>query len=121
MSRIKISLQTSLIILFTSFFANSSIASAELASYKRPSTIPFPASNPYSAEKAALGKMLFFDPRLSKNRNMTCATCHNPSFGWEDATPTSVGAQNSNLDRHSPTILNVAWGKTFFWMEEQKR
>ena len=58
---------------------------------------------------------------------MTCATCHNPSFGWEDATSTSVGAQNSNLDRHSPTILNVAWGKSFFWdgraksLEEQAR
>lgn len=83
--------------------------------YKRPESIPFPADNPYSVEKAALGKMLFFEPRLSKNRNMTCATCHNPSFGWEDATPTSIGAQNSNLDRHSPTIINAAWGKTYFW------
>lgn len=84
-------------------------------SYKRPTSIPFPADNPYSAEKAALGKMLFFEPRLSKNRNMTCATCHNPSFGWEDATSTSIGAQNSHLGRHSPTIINAAWGKTFFW------
>lgn len=84
-------------------------------SYQRPDSIPFPSDNPYSAEKAALGKMLFFEPRLSKNRNMTCATCHNPSFGWEDATPTSIGAQNSNLGRHSPTIINAAWGKSYFW------
>lgn len=83
--------------------------------YQRPDSIPFPVSNPYSAEKAALGKMLFFEPRLSKNRNMTCATCHNPSFGWEDATTTSIGAQNSKLDRHSPTIINAAWGKSYFW------
>lgn len=83
--------------------------------YQRPDSIPFPVSNPYSAEKAALGKMLFFEPRLSKNRNMTCATCHNPSFGWEDATATSIGAQNSHLDRHSPTIINAAWGKSYFW------
>lgn len=83
--------------------------------YQRPDTIPFPSDNPYSAEKAALGKMLFFEPRLSKNRNMTCATCHNPSFGWEDATETSIGAQNSHLDRHSPTIINAAWGKSYFW------
>ena len=89
---------------------------AELTeAYKRPSSIPFPADNPYSAEKAALGKMLFFDPRLSKSRNITCATCHNPSFGWEDATKTAVGAQNTHLTRHSPTILNVAWGERFFW------
>ena len=102
-------------------------ASSLKSNYQRPASIPFPADNPYTVEKAALGKMLFFDPRLSKNRNMTCATCHNPSFGWEDATKTSVGAQNSALDRHSPTILNQAWGKSFFWdgraatLEEQAK
>lgn len=85
------------------------------ALYKRPSSIPFPSNNLYSTEKAALGKMLFFDPRLSQNFNMTCATCHNPSFGWEDATKTSIGSQNTSLSRHSPTIINMAWGKSFFW------
>ena len=83
--------------------------------YKRPTSIPFPSDNLYSTEKAALGKMLFFDPRLSQNFNMTCATCHNPSFGWEDATKTSIGSQNTALPRHSPTIINMAWGDTFFW------
>ncbi len=95
--------------------SNQALANSLRHEYKRPNSIPFPTTNPYSAEKAALGKMLFFEPRLSKNRNMTCATCHNPSFGWEDATPTSIGAQNSNLDRHSPTIINAAWGKSYFW------
>ena len=94
---------------------NDAQANSLKQNYQRPDTIPFPIDNPYSAEKAALGKMLFFEPRLSKNRNMTCATCHNPSFGWEDATETSIGAQNSNLDRHSPTIINAAWGKSYFW------
>ena len=94
----------------------SSLASAaDKNQYKRPDHIPFPASNPYSASKAALGKMLFFDPRLSKNRNLTCASCHNPSFGWEDATESAVGSQNTQLDRHSPTIINAAWGEEFFW------
>lgn len=102
---------------FLCFSAFTSIALANTlkSSYQRPSEIPFPQSNPYSVEKATLGKMLFFDPRLSKNRNMTCATCHNPSFGWEDATPTSIGAQNTHLDRHSPTIINMAWSDSFFW------
>lgn len=85
------------------------------ALYKRPDTIPFPADNPYQAEKAALGKMLFFDPRLSINQNISCATCHNPSFGWEQAMPLAVGAQNTELGRHNPTILNLAWGDSFFW------
>ncbi|MGB0893753.1 MAG: cytochrome-c peroxidase [Parashewanella sp.] len=93
---------------FTTFAADKS-------QFARPDHIPFPASNPYSASKAALGKMLFFDPRLSKNRNLTCATCHNPSFGWEDATDASVGSQNTKLDRHSPTIINMAWSDEFFW------
>ncbi len=98
------------------FLASTDVQANSLKqSYQRPDSIPFPSDNPYSAEKAALGKMLFFEPRLSKNRNMTCATCHNPSFGWEDATPTSIGAQNSNLGRHSPTIINAAWGKSYFW------
>jgi cytochrome c peroxidase len=83
--------------------------------FTRPNQIPFPADNTYSVQKAALGKMLFFDPRLSNNKNMSCATCHNPSFGWEDSNQTSIGAQNTNLGRHSPTIVNSAWGDLFFW------
>jgi len=95
--------------------STNTVATQFQSLYKRPTSIPFPANNPYSTEKATLGKMLFFDPRLSKNKNMNCATCHNPSFGWEDATATSVGSQNTHLTRHSPTIINLAWGKTFFW------
>lgn len=85
------------------------------AQYQRPDNIPFPADNLYSAEKAQLGKMLFFDQRLSKNFNMTCATCHNPSLGWEDGVPGAFGGQGKFLDRHSPTILNMAWSDSFFW------
>jgi len=83
--------------------------------YKRPDSIPFPEDNPYSAVKAALGKMLFFDPRLSKYQNLSCASCHNPSFGWEGALPRSAGSENTLLDRHNPTSLNMAWGTSFFW------
>ncbi|MCL1076975.1 tryptophan tryptophylquinone biosynthesis enzyme MauG [Parashewanella spongiae] len=100
--------------LFSLIFS-STVVAVDKTQYRRPDHIPFPASNPYSAAKATLGKMLFFDPRLSKNRNLTCATCHNPSFGWEDATARSVGSQNTELGRHSPTIINVAWGNEFFW------
>lgn len=95
--------------------AEAEITKEMKAQYQRPDTIPFPADNPYQAEKAALGKMLFFDPRLSINENISCATCHNPSFGWEQALPLAVGAQNTALGRHNPTILNLAWGDKFFW------
>ena len=83
--------------------------------YVRPATIPFPESNPYNPEKVALGKALYFDSRLSGAENMSCATCHNPSFGWEASSTTSVGAMNTRLARQAPTILNVAWMNHFFW------
>lgn len=85
------------------------------ALYKRPSEIPFPASNPYTPEKASLGKALFFDPRLSGAENMTCASCHNPSFGWEVPVKTAVGAMNERLARQAPTVVNTAWIHPFFW------
>ncbi len=83
--------------------------------YHRPASIPFPASNPYSPEKAALGKALFFEPRLSGGENIMCASCHNPSFGWEERTKTAIGSQNTRLPRHAPTILDTAWLKSLFW------
>jgi len=95
--------------------------------FKRPADIPFPADNLYTPEKAALGKALFFDPRLSGNQNMTCATCHNPSFGWEVSVKTPIGAQNTALARQAPTVLDQAWVHPQFWdgraasLEEQAK
>lgn len=83
--------------------------------YQRPERIPFPEDNPYSDAKAELGKMLFFDPRLSSSNLISCASCHNPSFGWEDAQPLGSGNKMDRLGRHTPTILNLAWGELFFW------
>jgi cytochrome c peroxidase len=98
------------------------------AKYRRPAEIPFPATNPYTPEKAALGKALFFDPRLSGHQNMTCASCHNPSFGWEVPLRGAIGAQNTMLARNAPTVLNQAWvGPSHFWdgrassLEEQAK
>jgi cytochrome c peroxidase len=95
--------------------------------FRRPTDIPFPADNLYTPEKSALGKALFFDPRLSGNQNMTCATCHNPSFGWEVSVKTPIGAQNTALARQAPTVLNQAWVHPQFWdgransLEEQAK
>lgn len=83
--------------------------------YRRPLSIPFPKHTPYSPQLATLGKMLFFDPRLSGAKNMTCASCHNPSFGYEAPVETSVGAANTPLRRQAPTIINAAWIEPFFW------
>jgi cytochrome c peroxidase len=86
-----------------------------MAGYARPSDIPSPEHNPTTAEKVKLGKMLFFDPRLSGSGAISCATCHNPSLGWQDGLPTAVGDKGGILGRHTPTILNAAWMEPLFW------
>lgn len=105
--------------LFTNSVVNAQVDTAKLEQYKnlykRAETIPFPDNNPYSLEKSTLGKMLFFDQRLSGGQNMSCATCHNPSFGWEVPFPTAIGSHNKPLGRHAPTVFNVAWGDKYFW------
>jgi cytochrome c peroxidase len=83
--------------------------------YRRPLTIPFEGQTDYSPQLAMLGKMLFFDPRLSGNQNISCASCHNPSFGWEVPVAGAVGAQNTTLGRQAPTVLNAAWSDHLFW------
>lgn len=100
-------------------FSYNSYASQEIYilknMYKRPLDIPYPKNNPYSLAKEKLGKMLFFDPRLSRSKVMSCATCHNPSLAWGDGLPKSVGDFHKELSRRTPTIINLAWDRFFFW------
>jgi cytochrome c peroxidase len=95
--------------------------------FQRPDTIPFPTDNPYTPEKATLGKMLFFDTRLSRDQNLNCASCHNPSFGWEVPFAGAIGAGGQPLGRHANTAVNLAWTSELFWdgrarsLEDQAR
>jgi cytochrome c peroxidase len=83
--------------------------------YRRPKFISFPKDNPYTAAKAALGKKLYFDTRLSGKNAQSCASCHNPGFGWGDGLPVGVGHLMNPLGRRSPTIINAAFGQIFMW------
>lgn len=83
--------------------------------YKRPLEIKFPKTAPYSPQLVTLGKMLFFDPRLSGKNNLNCASCHNPSFGYEVPVKTPIGATLTPLKRQAPTLLNMAWVAPLFW------
>jgi len=85
------------------------------AQYKRPATIPFPKENPYTPEKAALGKKLYFDTRISVTSAQSCASCHSPGYGWGDGLAVGVGHGMNKLGRHSPTVVNAAWGGIFMW------
>jgi cytochrome c peroxidase len=83
--------------------------------YRRPKSIPFPKDNPYTPEKASLGKKLFFDTRLSAANVLSCASCHNPGYGWGDGLATGVGHGMKRLARRSPSIINAAYGLIFMW------
>lgn len=74
-----------------------------------------PESNPFTKEKADLGRQLFFDPRLSSSKNVACVSCHHPDTGWADGKTVSQGHQLQPLDRNTPTILGVALQKRLMW------
>jgi len=83
----------------------------------RPLEIPQPLDNELTKERIELGKLLFFDKRLSGDDSISCATCHHPERGWTDLVPVSkaVGIHGSIGPRNSPTILNVAYQNRQFW------
>jgi cytochrome c peroxidase len=85
------------------------------AQYRRPATIPFPKENPYTPEKASLGKKLYFDTRLSVTSAQSCASCHSPGYGWGDGLALGVGHGMAQLGRRSPSVINAAWGAIFMW------
>lgn len=83
--------------------------------YRRPLVSPYPADNPYSAEKAALGATLFFDPVLSGSRISACVTCHDPSLAWGAGRTGPVGDRQQPMALRSPTLLDVAWTPQLGW------
>lgn len=70
---------------------------------------PVPADNPMNADKVALGRLLFWDPILSGNRDLACASCHDPAFGYGDGRKVSLGTGNQPTPRGALTILDTAW------------
>lgn len=77
--------------------------------------IPAPADNPLTRAKVQLGRKLFFDKRLSLDRTISCATCHDPARAFTDGRPLAVGVAGRTADRRTPPLLNRAWGQSFFW------
>ena len=77
--------------------------------------VPVPADNPMSQEKIELGKLLFFDHRLSGDLSTPCSRCHLPTEGWGTPTPLSPGYPGAQHWRNSQTILNTAYYAKLFW------
>jgi cytochrome c peroxidase len=86
-----------------------------LKKFVRPASVPQPKANPSTPERENLGKILFFDPRLSGANSISCASCHNPSFSWSDGLPKGIGHGSKPVGRHTPTILNTAFAELLFW------
>ena len=71
--------------------------------------IQFPADNAYTPQRWALGKQLFFDPVLSSDSTISCASCHNPAKAFSDEVAFSKGVAGRLGTRNSPTLTNVAY------------
>lgn len=95
--------------------ASIAIAQVDKKSFMLPDQVAAPADNQLTPERAELGKMLFFDPRLSRSNWISCATCHNPALGWSDGLPTAIGHGMQVLERATPTILNSAYNNLQMW------
>ncbi len=89
--------------------------------------IKIPADNPLTRAKVELGRQLFFDPRLSGDASVSCATCHDPQFGYGKNTQFGVGIRELTGDRNSPASYNRILSDVQFWdgraatLEEQAK
>lgn len=87
----------------------------------------WPEDNPYTPEKRELGWLLYFDPRLSSDHTVSCASCHSPQHAYADGAPVSTGIKKQKGGRSAPTVINRAFSTEQFWdgraasLEEQAK
>lgn len=77
--------------------------------------LPVPPDNPLTDAKVRLGAQLYFDPRLSADNTISCATCHAPETAWANHDPTDTGIGGQVGGRNSGTVLDSAWMRHQFW------
>jgi cytochrome c peroxidase len=112
--------------------SNTSVAAS--AQFNLPKWVPrelweslIPKDNPFSVEKAALGEKLYFDKRLSVDKSVSCATCHDPAYGLSDNNVVGIGIELKKGARNAPTVLNSMFNELQFWdgrapsLEEQAK
>lgn len=86
-----------------------------------------PKNNPITKSKVELGRLLYFDKRLSLDKTISCQTCHIPSKGWTDQSRVSTGIHGLKGTRNAPPVFNAAYNKEQFWdgraksLEEQAK
>jgi cytochrome c peroxidase len=78
--------------------------------------ITVPPDNPQTADKVFLGRKLFYEPRLSSDNTISCASCHRQEVAFSDAPRiVSLGVEGRSGNRNSPSIVNAAYRKALFW------
>ncbi len=77
--------------------------------------IKHPKDNATSPEKVELGKQLYFDPRLSIDNTISCASCHDPAKGWSNGEAFATGVDGQKGGRSAPTVINTAYNMFQFW------
>ncbi len=82
--------------------------------------VPFPADNPITTAKIAFGKKLFFDKRLSRNNEISCASCHQPNKAFTDGLSKSRGVNGQTAMRNAPSLLNSSYFKSYMYDGEVK-
>lgn len=101
-------------------FAGSREGRNAFTGFKRPSNFPPPvyhfSTNRLTQAKFELGRKLFYEPRLSRDNTVSCGSCHIQSAGFtQHGHDVSHGIDDRLGSRNSPPLVNLAWGKTFFW------
>jgi cytochrome c peroxidase len=104
-------------VLFSSpvFAADELMKAAQLQFKPIPETPPALPENPASPQKLQLGKMLYFDPRLSASHAISCNSCHSVGLGGVDAQETSIGHHWQRGGRNAPTVFNAVFNIAQFW------
>lgn len=74
-----------------------------------------PADNPMTVEGVELGRRLFYEPKLSLDNSISCASCHSPQSAFSDDKPLSTGVNGTQGTRHSMALVNLGWQQFFFW------
>lgn len=105
---------------WTASFATTALLCGLLAPGAEPplgldAYMPAPPDNPMTDAKAALGRRLFFDKRLSRDSSTSCATCHDPDLAFTDREPVAVGIDRQQGTRRTPRLINRVYGRSFFW------
>lgn len=74
-----------------------------------------PADNPLTEEGVELGRLLFWETRLSEDNSMSCGSCHLPEVNFADPAPYSTGVTGAVGTRNAMALINLGWASSFFW------